>query len=82
MFSPTYTLGILDYRSEESSEVLALVMTQHPFNVQGGTSALEVYVSGFETQYDNVTQYKRLVSLNPDLLQEAKLTNLIITLDL
>ena len=83
---PYATLGILDCKYEGSADVLALVMSQHPFNVQGGTPALELYISGFERPIGsasrNVLQYARLIPVSPVELAEAEPKLLTITKDL
>ncbi|KAK3644953.1 hypothetical protein LTR56_009340 [Elasticomyces elasticus] len=80
--SPYFTLGILDCRYEGSSEVLALVMSQHPFNLHGGTPALELYVSGFQKRIGDTTRYTRLMPLEKADFENAKLTLLTVTRDL
>ncbi|KAK3112261.1 hypothetical protein LTR53_011663, partial [Teratosphaeriaceae sp. CCFEE 6253] len=79
--SPYLTLGILDCKYE-GSEVLALVMSQHPFNLQGGSPAIELYVSGLERDIGHSTQYSRVLPLNKEDIKDAKSTLLTITKDL
>lgn len=80
--SPYFTLGVLDCRYEGSSEILALVMSQHPFSLHNGTPALELYVSGVQRQAGETTQYTRLMPLDPATLEEATPALLTVTRDL
>ena len=81
---PYVYLGILDCKYEGSSDVLALVMSQHPFHIQGETDNLELYVSGFERTIgkNSVSKYARLLSVSPADLVDVSPTTLTITKDL
>ena len=80
--SPDVVLGILDCKYEGSSEVLAIVMSQHPFKIQAGTMALELYVSGYEQQSGATSRYARLLPISSTDSTDAKSTLLTITKDL
>lgn len=81
--NPYVTLGILDCKYEGSSNVLALVMKQHPFNIQGATSSVELYVSGYERSLGaGVAQYGRILPINPRDVEDAVSKSLTITRDL
>lgn len=79
---PTLTLGILDCRYEGSSDVLALVMDMHPFNINSDPLALELYVSGFERSLGTGLQYSRILSISPREAEDARSRLLTITRDL
>lgn len=80
---PYVTLGILDCKYDGSTEVLALVMNQHPFGISSGNLALELYVSGFEQDLGKGLQYSRLISIHPKEIEEEQQTmQLTITRDL
>lgn len=82
---PYVTLGILDCRYDESPNVLALVMNQHPFGPSSGTLALELYVSGYEYEQEagQGLQYSRLLPIHPKSIEEEQqTTQLTITRDL
>lgn len=80
---PYVTLGILDCKYEGSSRVLALVLKQHPVNLSGPTHAMEAYVCGYERNLGSaVTQYGRIVDVNPRDVTNAVPTALTITKDL
>jgi hypothetical protein len=80
---PYVTLGILDCKYEGSSNVLALVMKQHPLNVRSQARSKELYVSGYERSLGgNVAQYGRIITINPRDVANATPTDLTITKDL
>lgn len=79
---PYVTLGILDCKYEDSPDLLALVMSQHRFNIQRGSLGIEVYVSGFERLTGCTSQFSRLLSVKRELLADAQLRPLTITRDL
>ena len=80
---PYVTLGILDCKYEGSPNLLALVMKQHPLNIHSGTQAIETYVCGYERSTEaNVTQYGRILSINPRDLGKSTPKLLTITNDL
>ena len=80
---PYVTLGILDCRYKGSPNVLALVMKQHPFNIQSATPSVELYVSGYERNLgNNVAKYGRILPINPRVIDSAQAKLLTITRDL
>lgn len=79
---PDVTLGILDCKEEGSANVLALVMSQHPYNIQAGRPAMELYVSGYQRRIGTTIQYARLMSIRQSDVVEAQVQSLTITNDL
>lgn len=80
---PYVTLGILDCKYDGSSEVLALVLNQHPFGIGSGNLTLELYVSGYEQDFGRGLQYSRLLSIHPkEIEDEQQPMQLTITRDL
>ena len=80
--SPLFTLGLLDCRYQGSPDALALVMSQHPYNTQRGTLALDMYVSGYDKPIGDTSRYARLVRVGARDRDEAVPRQLTITKDL
>lgn len=79
---PYVTLGILDCKHEGSNDVLALVMNQHPININSGSLALELYVSGYEADHGRGLQHSRLLSIPQREVDGATPQLMTITRDL
>lgn len=80
---PYVTLGILNCKYEGSSNVLALVLKQHPFKLQEATRSVEVYVQGYERVLANGgRQYGRVLPIASREEKAAISMSLTITKDL
>jgi len=81
---PYVTLGLLDCRYAHSTQTLALVMNQHPCAAYStdGTTALELYVSGYQTASGRVSRSVRLLPVSRMEADDAKPTLITITNDL
>lgn len=79
---PYVTLGLLDCRYEGSSQTLALIMDQHPYDTQSGKSAHELYISGLDMVVNGTWQYSRLLVVSAKDLEDAEPTLVTITKDL